>query len=1235
MNIKFVSAGGFPVTSQAADGYAVTEDENGFPVTEVPVGGFPITVLNASASANLSINYGPDAAHDGGTDGDFYVATDGDDANAGTLAAPLATLQEAFDQAVAAGGDQTILVRGGKYRQTLNIGSSPSGSNITIDRYGTENWVLTAAEVLTGWTQCTIADEPIVGANYANIYKATLTNADFAAGDLYLLNLYENDVRIDCAVDQETRNRDTAYAMRADFDFYRKTNVYDFDGSNNIISITDPAVLDKYSTANTGDIYIALHNGDNRTSITKANGFNGTTDTITLTDQTLQEHSSGVRHWYGLINSPLVIDQGRFAAIDNGDGTSTVYMWPDDTANLTDKVEFSARQSVVEYDGFQGTVTFRGGEIVQAAGASGQDGSVIRRGSNLNSPAENTGKLILEDMVLGKTSGNNSGPVHFQRMTAPELTNVKIVETGDDAIYFNYVDGARFTQMDFQKIGASPWFLTYTTDFIQSFSRAHEIARNTHTNAAYINFFSDQVLFWGNKLTNNFGYFTWGTTSRLSMGFNFIPINADPLDERAITRQNGSPSEPVANSDFYFLNNMLPPSAESQENALSLANSDNGEGHIVKNNVLEGFGYTAAIIDDRQSNYHTSLSSQDIAEPRLAGEEFQVAEFVYEDPYNGGYDLHPDAFLIDAVGADISADVAVLEALFTDFEHFDKDMDGRVYTAATPPVGPETTYETYTPAAGTVAPISFVASQDYFRLTDHSAWTETNEYSFAFDITYDATSGNTFIFAHGTTYLFVNSGGDLNFRQNYDNGSAFIALETYNTNWVSGRRYVGAVSVNQTGGKVVVYDVTNDTKTVHHNSAGTLTATDGLRPPSYLNAQADNATVANDITFNHVWYHGYAYIDAETLYDALFDASGDPTSTMTNRDAVSGVYPRFAENREANWYTHKGSRITAPDTTAPVLSSATASQDGATGATGLGVTTDEGNGTLYWGIYPDASTPSAADIVAGTGATVSGSQAVSATGVQAIADQTGLTASTAYKLHTVQDDAASNRSNVATSATFTTDAAAPAYSMNRYTTDGTCQIDYAVGQLSQSGYLNFSIWITPDTVSSGNKYLYSTSRALIRLVNDDLYWRIQDSAGTVVWEGNTLNHFAAGTEAHVAFLMDITTGTPTGEVYIDQVAPSINTTTALSQGTGLFLHNAAGDVLGGSFPYSGDFGDAFLDTTQALSLSDFHDAGSPVDLSAVGNPDVHIGGAQAASNINSSENLGNATITVTGTFTDV
>lgn len=108
---------------------------------------------------------------------------------------------------------------------------------------------------------------------------------------------------------------------------------------------------------------------------------------------------------------------------------------------------------------------------------------------------------------------------------------------------------------------------------------------------------------------------------------------------------------------------------------------------------------------------------------------------------------------------------------------------------------------------------------------------------------------------------------------------------------------------------------------------------------------------------------------------------------------------------------------TAPsDTTAPTLSNPTASQTGQTTANGS-VTTNEGNGTLYFLATVNA-TETVATIKA-NGAT----QAVSSTGSKAVSI-TGLTAATQYYLHFVQTDAANNDSTRVTSTAFTTASAA-------------------------------------------------------------------------------------------------------------------------------------------------------------------------------------------------------------------
>ena len=95
----------------------------------------------------------------------------------------------------------------------------------------------------------------------------------------------------------------------------------------------------------------------------------------------------------------------------------------------------------------------------------------------------------------------------------------------------------------------------------------------------------------------------------------------------------------------------------------------------------------------------------------------------------------------------------------------------------------------------------------------------------------------------------------------------------------------------------------------------------------------------------------------------------------------------------------------------PLLTLPTGTATGQTTASGT-VTTDEGNGTLYYLASVNAS-ESSGTIKAGS------SQAVTATGVQNVT-VTGLTASTNYYLHYVQTNTLLEDSNVASSAQFTT-----------------------------------------------------------------------------------------------------------------------------------------------------------------------------------------------------------------------
>ena len=114
------------------------------------------------------------------------------------------------------------------------------------------------------------------------------------------------------------------------------------------------------------------------------------------------------------------------------------------------------------------------------------------------------------------------------------------------------------------------------------------------------------------------------------------------------------------------------------------------------------------------------------------------------------------------------------------------------------------------------------------------------------------------------------------------------------------------------------------------------------------------------------------------------------------------------------------------DLVAPVLSAPVDTSAGTSTGSGT-VTTNEGNGRLYWVVTQSASPPSKAQIKSGTDgsgnpAASRGSQVVSAGGVLTVAGGfTSLSSGTLYYAHYMQEDASLNQSNISSGDGFTTD----------------------------------------------------------------------------------------------------------------------------------------------------------------------------------------------------------------------
>lgn len=202
---------------------------------------------------------------------------------------------------------------------------------------------------------------------------------------------------------------------------------------------------------------------------------------------------------------------------------------------------------------------------------------------------------------------------------------------------------------------------------------------------------------------------------------------------------------------------------------------------------------------------------------------------------------------------------------------------------------------------------------------------------------------------------------------------------------------------------------------------------------------------------------------------------GAKSANLTGLASQTVYYIYFMqEDSSANQSTVASATFTTADVTAPVLSSPTGTKTGSTSAD-LSVTTNEGNGMLYWVVTGSPTTPSKAQIKAGqdhTGAAAlaSGSVVVSSTGLKT-ASTTALTAATTYYAHYMQEDAALNQSNNVSSGSFTTDALGGLSTpvLSRFSSAGAAPLvltfdnaDYSVGLYGQLQIDNNSDFSSPE-----------------------------------------------------------------------------------------------------------------------------------------------------------------------------
>ncbi len=281
-------------------------------------------------------------------------------------------------------------------------------------------------------------------------------------------------------------------------------------------------------------------------------------------------------------------------------------------------------------------------------------------------------------------------------------------------------------------------------------------------------------------------------------------------------------------------------------------------------------------------------------------------------------------------------------------------------------------------------------------------------------------------------------------------GSALFYAVTSGPGSINSATGVYSVDTNALGaqtGTSVVISVTNPGGTVSSGFGLTISDTLQVADLSVLTAFAQESD--GDVPISYT-------IDIDSdVHFILSDAAAQPTASqiIAGQDHTGATAPEsftvrlattggpvnesmISTSLDQSYYIHAlpaggsdGDVITATGspvailTAPPALSAAGSGNYSSSTATGS-VVSNSSRGTLYAGIWPDAASPSAADIIAGIGAIYSAADVSPTSGVNTFS-ATGLSASTAYRWHFHQTDDLPSASNVAMSSTFNTTDQAP------------------------------------------------------------------------------------------------------------------------------------------------------------------------------------------------------------------
>jgi hypothetical protein len=671
--------------------------------------------------ATSVVSRGFDASYDAGTTADIIVDSGG--------GGDYTTIQAAVNAATTG---QVIAVRDGTYRENVDFGSA--ATPITLKGYGTEKPLITGQEVLTGWTQCSASDATRLGATLgiasSPVYKKNVSNASLPSGTAKALNLYEGEEYVPIC---QTKSGDKFYFNnKVDFN---QADSFTVNGSNQITAITDNTVFAGLTAAQmTGadsDAFIYVWHNPNAVSPVNITAFNDGTDTATVDGlETIQggSDSGSADYYYNLANCLPKLTTGTYGYVDEGDGTTTIYVYPSNSANMTSGISYGARDNIIDLD-FVGSVTLEGLKILGTAGTGNDKATCVRMSGQ---SVERTGITIKQCLIGDSTSASGgNGCIYFGWASSATIEQCSFRNiAGNFGIFFQGGLGANIgtdnivNKCTFNRVSQAGLRVYNNTDFQFTFCDLTNVGIGAHGNVW--NFYEqcDKILVYGVRSRDVGGYGTWQEASRIFVGFcDFEGMINSESTSRTLIDQTNATDQPTIPSLNYVWNCALHPSSlhDTPVSSLELGNFYNttypdatqpaNMSWYMDNNIVYGGGVSEAYANpgtnrthwrdqvgyddthierEREGNIYTGLNFwQDVAYGWSANASETVnttLSSVYTDYANNDYTAPGGSPILTASGVPISTIVSAASALFPSFD-FGLDGGGKSFSG-TPAPGP-------------------------------------------------------------------------------------------------------------------------------------------------------------------------------------------------------------------------------------------------------------------------------------------------------------------------------------------------------------------------------------------------------------------------------------------------------------------------------------------------------------------------------------------------------------------